>query len=67
MYKKRFSILLALLLALPLFMAMNEEHLGNTLKAKEVIYNALNENGIAIPFPQHDIHIITGEPDSAQQ
>ena len=32
MYKKRFSILLALLLALPLFTAMNEEHLGTTLK-----------------------------------
>ena len=27
-------------------------------RAKEVIYNALNENGIEIPFPQHDIHII---------
>lgn len=29
-------------------------------KAKEVIYNALNENGITIPFPQRDIHIISG-------
>ena len=27
-------------------------------KAKEVIYNALNENGIVIPFPQRDIHVI---------
>ena len=27
-------------------------------KAKEVIYNALNENGIDIPFPQRDIHVI---------
>lgn len=27
-------------------------------KAKEVIYNALNENGITIPFPQRDIHVI---------
>ena len=26
--------------------------------AKEVIYNALNEAGIEIPFPQRDIHII---------
>ena len=43
------------------------EHIPYIDKAKEVIYNALNENGIAIPFPQHDIHIITGEPDSAQQ
>ena len=29
-------------------------------KAKEVIYNALNENGITIPFPQRDIHVIKG-------
>ena len=28
-------------------------------KAKEVIYNALNENGISIPFPQCDIHVIS--------
>ena len=27
-------------------------------RAKEVIYNALNENGIEIPFPQRDIHVI---------
>lgn len=26
-------------------------------KAKEVIYNALNEAGIEIPFPQRDIHV----------
>ena len=30
-------------------------------RAKEVIYNALNANGITIPFPQRDIHIITEE------
>ena len=28
-------------------------------RAKELIYNALNENDIAIPFPQRDLHIIT--------
>ena len=28
-------------------------------KAKEVIYNALNEAGIPIPFPQRDVHIIS--------
>ena len=28
-------------------------------KAKELIYNALNENNIEIPFPQRDLHIIT--------
>ena len=37
------------------------EHIPYIDKAKEVIYNALNENGITIPFPQRDIHIITGE------
>ncbi len=26
-------------------------------KAKELIYNALNENNIEIPFPQRDVHI----------
>ena len=31
-------------------------------KAKELIYSALNEAGIEIPFPQRDIHIITGNP-----
>ena len=30
-------------------------------RAKEVIYNALNEHGIHIPFPQRDIHIVSGE------
>ena len=30
-------------------------------RAKEVIYNALNANGITIPFPQRDIHVITDE------
>lgn len=27
-------------------------------KAREIIYNTLNENGIEIPFPQRDLHII---------
>ena len=27
-------------------------------RSKEVIYNALNANGITIPFPQRDIHVI---------
>ena len=30
-------------------------------RAKEVIYKTLNENGIQIPFPQRDIHIINEE------
>ena len=30
-------------------------------RAKEVIYNALNENGIVIPFPQCDVHLIKDE------
>ena len=28
-------------------------------RAPEIIYNALNANGITIPFPQRDIHIIS--------
>ena len=30
-------------------------------RAKELIYNTLNENGISIPFPQCDIHLIKEE------
>lgn len=29
-----------------------------TSRAKEIIYNTLNENGISIPFPQRDVHVI---------
>lgn len=29
-----------------------------TAKVKEAIYEALNQNGIEIPFPQRDVHII---------
>ena len=34
------------------------EHIAYRDKAKEIIYNALKENGITIPFPQRDLHII---------
>ena len=34
-----------------------EEHYTYPARAKERIYNALNENGIEIPFPQRDLHI----------
>lgn len=34
-----------------------EEKFTYLAKAKELIYNALNENGIEIPFPQRDIFI----------
>ena len=37
------------------------EHIAYVDKAKEVIYDALNAAGISIPFPQRDIHIVTGE------
>ena len=37
------------------------ERNGYIDRAKEVIYNALNENGIQIPFPQRDIHVVSGE------
>ena len=33
-----------------------DAHYTYAAKAKELIYNALNENGIQIPFPQVDIH-----------
>lgn len=34
------------------------ERVAYIANAKEVIYNALNENGIEIPFPQRDVHMI---------
>ena len=34
------------------------ERYGFIDRAKETIYKALNDNGINIPFPQRDIHII---------
>ena len=37
------------------------ERISYVGRAKEVIYNALNENGIEIPFPQTDVHIISNE------
>ncbi len=30
-------------------------------RAKELIYNALNDNGIEIPFPQCDVHLVKDE------
>ena len=36
-----------------------DEHFTYAAKAKELIYNALNENGIEIPFPQRDLYIKT--------
>ena len=35
------------------------ERVGYIDRAKEVIYNTLNEHGIAIPFPQCDVHLVT--------
>ena len=34
-----------------------EEHYTYPARAKELIYNALNNHGIEIPFPQRDLHI----------
>jgi small-conductance mechanosensitive channel len=34
-----------------------EERYGYLARARELIYNTLNENGIEIPFPQRDVHI----------
>lgn len=33
------------------------ERIGYADRAREIIYKALNENGITIPFPQCDIHL----------
>ena len=35
-----------------------EERYGFVARAQELIYKTLQENGITIPFPQRDIHII---------
>ena len=35
-----------------------EERYGYVARAQELIYNTLNENGISIPFPQRDVHIV---------
>ena len=42
-----------------------EEHYTFAAKAKEVIYNALNEHGIEIPFPQRDVYLksMPGSPE----
>ena len=37
------------------------ERVGYIDRAKELIYNTLNENGIAIPFPQCDVHLVREE------
>ena len=37
------------------------ERVGYIDRAKELIYNTLNENGISIPFPQCDVHLIKEE------
>lgn len=37
------------------------ERVGYIDRAKELIYNTLNENGISIPFPQCDIHLVKEE------
>ena len=34
-----------------------EQRYALTARAKEIIYNTLNENNVEIPFPQRDIHV----------
>lgn len=34
-----------------------DTHYSYAAKAKEIIYNTLNENGIEIPFPQRDVYV----------
>ena len=43
-----------------------EERYAFIAAANEAIYNALNKNGIQIPFPQRDIHIISGKADGGE-
>ena len=40
-----------------------EEHYTYPARAKELIYNALNNHGIEIPFPQRDLHIKMDKPE----
>ena len=42
-----------------------EEHFTFAARAKELIYNALNEHGIEIPFPQRDLYIKEMPEDKA--
>lgn len=44
--------------AIKLFVLVPERY-GFIDRAKETVYKALNDNGINIPFPQRDIHIIS--------
>ena len=37
------------------------ERIGYIDRAKELIYNTLNESGISIPFPQCDVHLVKEE------
>ena len=39
-----------------------EEQIGFIARAKELVYNTLNENGFEIPFPQRDLHIRSTVP-----
>jgi len=34
------------------------ERIAYADRAPEIMYNALNANGIKIPFPQRDVHMI---------
>ena len=40
-----------------LLFAAVEVHYSFAAAAKEAIYNAFNQNGIEIPFPQQDVYI----------
>ena len=43
------------------------ERLGFIDRTKETIYEALNANGISIPFPQCDVHLIHEESNSKEE
>ena len=43
------------------------ERIGYVDRSKEVIYEALNAAGIAIPFPQCDVHLIKDDTEGNQK
>ncbi len=42
---------------------LQPERIGYVERCKELVYKTLNENGITIPFPQRDVHMIKDDKD----
>ena len=45
----------------------SSDRLAIVPEVKEIVYKAFNREGIEIPFPQRDIHIITDNTDNGKQ